>query len=83
MSFRGTGISFYTVRGVNQGKVAAYVDGVLKATYDDYATRTAYKVKRAITKLTDRVHTLKLVVLGTHHKGAKGSLVTVDRFAVT
>jgi len=82
LAFRGTGISFYTVRGVAQGKVAVYVDGVLKATYDDYATRTAYKVRRTISKLGDRVHTLKLVVLGTHHKGAKGSLVTIDRFAV-
>jgi hypothetical protein len=82
LTFRGTGISFYTTRGVNQGKVAAYVDGVLKATYDDYSARTAYKVARTISGLADRVHTLKLVVLGTHHKGAKGSLVTVDRFAV-
>src|SRR4051794_4153614 len=82
LTFRGTGISLYTTRGVNQGKVAAYVDGVLKATYDDYAARTAYKVRRTISRLADRVHTLKLVVLGTHHKGGKGSIVTVDRFAV-
>jgi len=82
LAFRGTGISLYTVRGVNQGKVAVYVDGVWKATYDDYATRTAYKVRRTISKLADRMHTLKLVVLGTHHKGAKGSLVTVDRLTV-
>jgi len=82
LTFRGTGVSLYTTRGVNQGKVAAYVDGVLKATYDGYAARTAYKVRRTISGLADRVHTLKLVVLGAHHKGAKGSLVTVDRFAV-
>jgi hypothetical protein len=33
--------------------------------------------------LADKVHTLKLVVLGTHHKGATGTWVTVDRFLVS
>jgi hypothetical protein len=82
VTFRGTSIGFATMKAVNQGKVAAYVDGVLKATYDGYAARTAYRVTRTISRLADRVHTLKLVVLGTHHRGAKGSQVTVDRFAI-
>ena len=80
---RGTGVALYTVKGVNQGKVAVYVDGVKKATFDDYATSTSYGVKRLVSGLTDAVHTVKVVVLGTHHKGAKGSLVTVDRFLVS
>ena len=39
-------------------------------------------MKRLVSGLTDALHTVKLVVLGTHHKGAKGSFVTVDRFLV-
>jgi len=82
MTFRGTGISWFTVKGVNQGKAAVFIDGVRKATFDDYAATTAYAVKRTVSGLTDALHTVKIVVLGTHHAGAKGSLVTVDRLAV-
>jgi len=82
-TFRGTGIAFYTMKSRNQGKVAAYVDGVRKATFDNYSAKTGYGVKRSITKLSDKVHTLKLVVLGTHHKGGTGTWVTVDRFLVS
>ena len=39
--------------------------------------------ERTLTGLSDKVHTLKLVVLGTHHKGGTGTWVTVDRFLVT
>lgn len=81
-AFRGTGVTFYTVKGLDQGKVSLYVDGVRKATWDDYASSTTYNVKRTVSSLTDAVHTLRLVVLGKHHKGAKGNLVTVDRFIV-
>lgn len=81
--FRGTSVSWFTQRGVSQGKVAVYVDGVVKAVVDDYAAKTSFGVKRSVTRLSDTVHTLKLVVLGTHHKGATGTWVTVDRFQVT
>lgn len=82
LTFRGTGVTWWTMRSVTQGKVAVYVDGALKATYDDFATRPAYHVSRTIGKLADRVHTVQLVVLGTHHKGGRGTVVTVDRFTV-
>ena len=82
-TFRGTGVALYTIRAVNQGKVAVYIDGVKKATFDDYATSTSYGVKRLVSGLTDAVHTVKFVVLGKHHTGAKGSFVTVDRFLVS
>jgi hypothetical protein len=82
MTFRGTGVSWYTVKGVNQGKAAVFVDGVRKAIFDNYAASTAYAVKRTVSNLTDAVHTLKIVVLGKHRSGAKGSLITVDRLLV-
>jgi hypothetical protein len=82
-TFRGTAVSWFTQRGRNQGKVAVYVDGVRKAVVDNYAAKTAFSVRRSVTRLADKVHTLKLVVLGTHHRGATGTWVTVDRFTVT
>lgn len=81
-TFRGTGLTWFTVKGVAQGRARIFIDGVRKATYDDYATSTRYGVKHAITGLSNALHTVRLRVLGTHHKGAKGSLVTVDRFLV-
>jgi hypothetical protein len=82
LAFRGTGISWYTVRGPGQGKAQVWVDGVLKTTVDNYAASTSYGVKRALTKLSDKLHTLKIVVLGKHRAGGKGNVVTVDRFQV-
>jgi len=70
------------VRGPSQGKAQVWLDGVLKATVDNYAATTSYGVKRALTRLADKVHTLRIVVLGKHHTGGKGNTVTVDRFAV-
>ena len=80
--FRGTGISWITMRGTTQGIAKVYLDGVLKATFDDYSTTTSYGVARSLSRLVDKVHTLRIVVTGTHHRGATGSLVTVDRFAI-
>jgi ketosteroid isomerase-like protein len=83
LTFRGTSVTWTTMRSATQGKAAVYVDGKLKATVDNYAAKTSYGVRRAIAKLSDSVHVLKIVVLGTHHKGGKGNLVTVDRIAVS
>ena len=81
-TFRGTGLTWFTEKGVAQGRARVFIDGVRKATYDDYASSTSYGVRHAVTGLTNALHTVRLLVLGTHHKGAKGSLVTVDRFLV-
>jgi hypothetical protein len=81
-TFRGTGLTWFTVRGIAQGRARVFIDGVRKATYDDYATSTRYGVRHVITGLSNALHTVRLRVLGTHHKGGKGSFVTVDRFLV-
>lgn len=82
LTFRGTSVTWVTMKSVNQGKAAVYVDGVLKATIDNWASTTSYGVKRTIGHLADKQHTVKIVVLGKHHKGGKGNLVTLDRFTV-
>ena len=82
MAFRGRSFTWYTVRSRSQGKARIYVDGVLKATFDNYALATTYHVGRVVRGLTDKVHTVRIVVLGRHHKGATGNQVTVDRFAI-
>ena len=82
LTFRGTGITWFTVRGPAQGRAQIWLDGVLKTTVDNYAATTTYGVKRSLSKLADKVHTLRIVVLGKHRQVAKGSLITVDRLLV-
>lgn len=82
LTFRGTSITWLTERATNQGRAAIYVDGVRMLVVDNYAAATSYGVKRTISKLADKVHTVKIVALGTHHKGGKGNQVTTDGFTV-
>jgi GH25 family lysozyme M1 (1,4-beta-N-acetylmuramidase) len=78
--FRGTGVDWYTTTGPNQGKAEIWVDGVLKATVDNYASSRAYNVRRSVRSLTDAVHTLRVVVLGQKRSASSGRLIGVDRF---
>jgi GH25 family lysozyme M1 (1,4-beta-N-acetylmuramidase) len=78
--FRGTGVDWYTMFGPDQGKAQMWVDGVLKATYDNYASSRSFGVRRSIRSLTDSVHTLKIVVLGQKRTASSGKLISVDRF---
>ncbi|HVF03431.1 MAG TPA: hypothetical protein VNA20_01185 [Frankiaceae bacterium] len=82
LRFRGTGVSWYTSTGRNRGIVRIYVDGVLKATVDNYAATTTYNVRRVISGLSDARHTVRLVVIGKHRAAATGNVATVDRWVV-
>jgi GH25 family lysozyme M1 (1,4-beta-N-acetylmuramidase) len=82
VTFRGTGIDWYTARGPDQGRAAIYVDGLLVRTVDNYAASPAFGVARSIAGLTDGVHTLRIVVLATTRPAATGALVSVDRFSI-
>ena len=82
LTFRGTGVDWYTYRGRDQGRAGIYVDGLLVRTVDNYAPAPTFDVVRSITGLADGVHTLRIVVLGQARPAATGTLVSVDRFAV-
>ena len=80
--FRGTGVSWQTVRGPAQGRAQIFVDGVLVKTVDNYADRPTTGVARSITGLADGVHELRIVVLGEARPVAKGAFISVDRLMV-
>ena len=80
--FRGRGVDWVTVLGPTMGKARVAVDGVVKGTYDNWASATKYGVVRSFTGLADKVHTLTITVLGQRRSGATGSHVAVDRFGV-
>ncbi|HUR50540.1 MAG TPA: hypothetical protein VMZ11_00280 [Mycobacteriales bacterium] len=78
--FRGTSITWRTLLAKNMGKAKVYVDGVLKGTYDQYSATTKWSSRT--WKFTDKVHTIKVVLTGTHRAGATGNRVVVDSLTV-
>ena len=81
-TFRGTGISWSTETSPTMGKAAVYVDGVRRATVDNYSAKAKWNVLRSVTGLSDSTHTVKVVALGTKRKAARGTDVVVDRWLV-
>jgi hypothetical protein len=82
LRFRGTGVTWTTVRGPDQGRAAVYLDGALVRTVDNYAPETIAGVLRTVDGLADGVHALRIVVLGEARAKATGTAVTIDRFTV-
>jgi hypothetical protein len=81
-SFTGSSITWYTRTGPSQGKALVYIDGVLKATVNDYATADHFKVARTFS-VAAGTHTITIRASGL--KGATagtGTFVTVDAFKV-
>jgi hypothetical protein len=82
MQFRGTGVDWITVLGRGEGKAYVYVDNVLKLVADNYSATTRFQYRRSIRGLSDGLHTIKIVVLGTRNASATASWISVDRFDV-
>ena len=82
-TFRGTSIEWDTVTGPQMGVCKVYIDGVLKATVNNYSTSTTYHVKRVFTGLTDAVHSIRIIVSGIHQAASSGSFIVVDGWVVT
>ena len=77
--FFGSGISWITQLGPDQGIAKVFVDGVLVKTFDNYAA-SASRVDRTILGLADGSHTVRILVTGTKRSVATGTWITVDGF---
>ena len=80
LTFRGTSITWRALLGRSMGKAKVYVDGVYKGTFDQYASST--KAANRVWKLTDKVHTIRIVATGTRRSGATGTRVVLDSLTV-
>ncbi|HET7689235.1 MAG TPA: Ig-like domain-containing protein [Nocardioidaceae bacterium] len=75
--FDGTQVHVYGTTSSSSGKARIYVDNVLKQTVSLTSSTTVHKVLVAsVTGLSDAVHTLKIVPVGT--KSGGGSSVGID-----
>jgi hypothetical protein len=81
--FRGTAVDWRTVLGPAQGRSAVSVDGQQVGVVDGYAAVRTFGVARHIGGLTDAVHVLRIVVLGTKRRASHGTSVSIDAFHVT
>jgi hypothetical protein len=79
-AFNGTSITWYTVRGPDQGIAQVYIDGVLSGTIDNYWAAYDWHIGRTFGGLTSGDHTIEVVVTGTKRAAAKNSFVVVDAF---
>jgi GH25 family lysozyme M1 (1,4-beta-N-acetylmuramidase) len=80
--FRGTAVTITTATGPHFGRAEIWVDGTLKHRLDLSAAATTFGVARTVGGLTDRVHTVKIVVVGLPGKAGSGTAVAVDGWTV-
>jgi len=80
--FRGPAVTIITATGPRFGRAEVWVDGTLKRRIDLSAATTTFGVTRTIGGLADRVHTVRIVVLGQPGKTGSGTAVAIDGWAV-
>jgi hypothetical protein len=81
-SFRGTGITLYTVEGPSSGRFTVLIDGQPAGVFDGYRSTPSYAVPVTFGGLTDRLHTLTVVVAGQARPASSGAFVAVDGWSV-
>ena len=81
--FRGTAVSFRTITGPAFGRAQVWIDGSRVARLDLSASDLTYGVLRTYGGLTDRVHTITVVVVGAPGDHGGGTNVAVDGWLVT
>jgi GH25 family lysozyme M1 (1,4-beta-N-acetylmuramidase) len=81
--FRGTAVSLRSVTGPGSGRAQIWVDGTLVRHLDLSATTTTYGVMRTVSDLEDRVHTVRILVVGKPGTNGSGTAVALDGWVVT
>lgn len=83
LSFSGTGIQVIAKTWNNKGMVNVYIDGVLKATVDEYSPTVAYQhVVYSDHSLSAGNHIIKIVATGTKNSSSSGTGIDLDAFIV-
>jgi hypothetical protein len=83
-TFNGTGIVWIGLRDAWSGIANVYIDGVLKATVDTYASpRQAQAENFSLSGLSPGVHTITIEATGTKSASSSGRWIWIDAFDVT
>jgi GH25 family lysozyme M1 (1,4-beta-N-acetylmuramidase) len=82
LRFRGPAVTIRTATGPRFGRAQIWVDGTLRRRLDLSAATTTFGVMRTVGGLADRVHTVRIVVLGLPGKNGSGTAVAIDGWIV-
>jgi hypothetical protein len=80
--FKGSSVRVLWLAYKNYGKIGIYVDGVLKLTVDQYGGGLSTKYS-TVSSLSNGLHTVKVVALGTKGIKSTGTYASVDAFSTT
>jgi hypothetical protein len=83
IGFNGSGIAWNAYRDEWSGVARVFLDGVEKATVDNYHSATARTVAYSVSGLPAGPHTLRIEVTATRNASAKGGWIWLDSFDVT
>jgi hypothetical protein len=82
LSFSGTRIGLWAVRGPTKGRAQIWLDGEHVRTVDLYAPSRRFVSIPVASGLAPVHHVLRVVVLGTHRRASRGNAVAIDRWVV-
>jgi hypothetical protein len=82
-TFFGTGITWVSALGPDQGQADIYLDGALITHVDNYASTTHWQIGYAFGGLTNSQHTIRIQVAGTKNAASSGTSIIIDAFTVT
>lgn len=83
LTFKGTGFNWYATKSLYGGTAAVYIDGVARATVNQYYTSTVYQSRvYSSPTLTNGVHRLVIYLNGTKSTASKGYDVSLDWVAI-
>jgi hypothetical protein len=80
--FSGTGVTWITRKGPDQGIATVTLDGVSKGTFDLYGATAQDQVFESFSGLTSVTHKIVINVTGTKNTASTGTGVAVDAFVV-
>lgn len=81
-SFSGTSVAWYGLKNVDLGMAAVYIDNVLvQNNIDCYSTTRAVNKLFSTMGLSNSIHTIKVVVIGTKNPASAASYLVHDYFA--
>jgi GH25 family lysozyme M1 (1,4-beta-N-acetylmuramidase) len=83
LRFRGTAISFRTITGPAFGKAQIWIDGSPVGRRDLSAPAVTYDVLRTFDGLANRVHRIRVIVVGAPGRHGTGTNVAIDGWLVT
>ncbi len=81
-AFTGTGITWVTQKGPEQGIARLAIDGIDKGLIDLYSPTVRDQIQVSAAGMQDKPHTLTITVTGQKNPNSKGTRVVVDAFVV-